>query len=174
MKVSLLLALALFAAGCGGAKAPPVAGSTATADAGGSPALEYARCMRAHGVPSFPDPQPNGGFLFKVGAGMDSSSPSYAAAQATCSKFMGGITPGTATHPTTQWLTHMVKVAQCMRTHGLPGFPDPTTTIPHLPSGGGLISDIEGAVFSFPSSIDEQSPVFTRAAATCGFPMHNH
>jgi hypothetical protein len=87
---------------------------------------------------------------------------------------MGGIAPGTTTRPSTQWLSHMVKVAQCMRVHGVPAFPDPTTTIPQLPAGGGPISDIEGAVFSFPSSIDEQSPVFTRAVSVCGFPLHNH
>src|SRR5579859_2551434 len=27
-------------------------------------ALAFSRCMRANGVPNFPDPQPGGGFLF--------------------------------------------------------------------------------------------------------------
>jgi hypothetical protein len=68
----------------------------------------------------------------------------------------------------------MVKVAQCMRQHGITDFPDPRTTVPSLPAGGGVISDIEGVIFFFPASTDSQSPAFTRAAKACGFPLHNH
>ena len=65
-----------------------------------------------------------------------------------------------------------------MRSHGVPEFPDPRTT---APSGtappwavAAAISDIEGVIFVFPGRIDEQSPAFTRAAAACAFPLHNH
>ena len=37
-----------------------------------------------------------------------------------------------------------------------------------------MISDIEGAIFVFPATLDTQSPAFTRAAAACQFPLHNH
>jgi hypothetical protein len=37
-----------------------------------------------------------------------------------------------------------------------------------------VISDIEGVILIFPSTIDQRSPIFTRAAATCAFPLHNH
>jgi hypothetical protein len=188
----------LLASGCGGASSPSVANvrTTTTSTAGitastngaagsnASPtgarlsqdALKFARCMRSHGVPEFPDPSSSGGFVFQAGSGFDPSSPSVVAAQAKCQKYMPGpgLAPGTMTHPSRAWLAHMVKVSQCMRRHGVPGFPDPATTVPPLPSGGGVISDIEGAVFVFPQALDIQSRQFTRAATMCGFPLHNH
>jgi hypothetical protein len=136
--------------------------------------------MRANGVPNFPDPGPGGGFTFNPADGADPSSPVFDAAQAKCQKYMtlgAGLTPGTRTHPSAQWLAEMVKAAQCMRRHGVPSFPDPTTTVPSpkVLGGGGQISNIDGVVFVFPAAtVDTQSPVFTRAAKTCGFPLHNH
>ena len=63
-----------------------------------------------------------------------------------------------------------------MRQHGVSDFPDPRTSAPPNPLGSGVgeISDIEGVILLFPSTIDQQSPVFTRAAAACAFPLHNH
>lgn len=173
MRRAALIALVFVVAGCGGARSPSAA-SVATEAA--NPALAYSRCMRAHGVPGFPDPEPGGGFVFPAGSGVDPSSPAFARARAKCRKLMPvGLTPGTATHPTAQWLARMIEAARCMRAHGVPSFPDPTTTIPPMPAGGnGLISDIDGAVFAIPTSIDEQSPAFVRAARVCGFPLHNH
>lgn len=43
-------------------------------------ALEYARCMRAHGVENFPDPDANGRFALPT----EQSDPDYDAARATC------------------------------------------------------------------------------------------
>ena len=189
-------AAAVVLAGCGGSKAPSVARvgtttaattaaaatSTAAAPSQTQPqqaALNYARCMRANGVPRFPDPSAGGGFTFDPTAGVDPSAPAFRTARAKCQKYMdlgSGLFPGTRTHPASQWLSKMVKAAHCMRRHGVPDFPDPTTTIPSLGvlGGQGLISDIEGAVFVFTSSIDTQSPAFVRAAKACGFPLHNH
>lgn len=196
----LLVAGAVLAlAGCG-SKSPSVAsvaattaarstgsaGSTSTTPStteSGSASVQlqraaaaYAACMRAHGVPDFPDPSAGGGFEFPAGS-FDPSSPAVEAAQAKCRKLLPGGGPpaaGTSTHPTTQWLAHMVAVARCMRRHGIAGFPDPTTTMPSLSGFVGVISNIQGAVFAFPASLDTRSPQFTRAAAACGFPLHNH
>ena len=188
-------------AGCGGSKSPSVASvatTTSSPTAGTSApstppsssrppsqtqvqqdSLRYARCMRANGVPNFPDPQAGGGFLFQAGTGVDPSSPGFKAARAKCQKLMPqvGPTPGSTTHPSAQWVAHMVKVAQCMPRHGISGFPDPRTSVPANPfpaGGAGVISDIEGVILIFPSTIDTQSPFFTRAAAACQFPLHNH
>ncbi|MGH2972824.1 MAG: hypothetical protein ACRDNM_03930 [Gaiellaceae bacterium] len=190
MRVGLvaLVALALLAAGCGGGVKSPVVASVGTTTShrstgatngkgGGDFLLAYSKCMRANGVPAFPDPSPGGGFEFQTGAGIDPSSPAFKAAQAKCMKLLPGggpPAPGTRTHPTDQWLAQMIKAAECMRRHGISAFPDPTTTVPPLPAGGGLISDIEGAIFAFPSTFDTQSPAFVRAANACGFPLHNH
>jgi hypothetical protein len=76
-------------------------------------------------------------------------------------------------------MAQMLKVSQCMRRHGISGFPDPRTSVPpHGLAGAGVgvgvISDIDGVILVFPSTIDEQSPAFTAAAAACSFPLHNH
>jgi hypothetical protein len=69
--VSAVLAIVLLATACaGGSSGPGVAGSTSTPNAGASPSgtlreaqLDYARCMRDHGIADFPDPQPGGGTI---------------------------------------------------------------------------------------------------------------
>ncbi len=118
-----------------------------------------------------------GGFLFHTGGG-DPSSPAFKAAQTKCKKFLPP-GPGSGSPPSAKTLAHYLTVARCMRQHGVPEFPDPRTTAPSDPraalgGGGGVISDIEGVIFVFPSTIDQQSPTFTRAAAACAFPLHNH
>jgi hypothetical protein len=143
--------------------------------------LAYAACMRANGVADFPDPKPGGGLLIQVGTGVDPGSPAYTAAQAKCHKLLPGggpPGPGTPTDPSTQAVAQMLKVAQCMRGHGVSNFPDPRTAIPSnlraALGGSGVVSDIDGVVLVFPGTIDEQSPLFTDAAAACDFPLHNH
>ena len=133
--------------------------------------LEFAQCMRSNGVPNFPDPNANGGFELSVG--FDTSSPTVKAAQAKCQKFLPA-GPGSGQPPTAQALANMVKVSQCMRRHGIFDFPDPRTSIPPISGSVGEIADRDGVILVFPSTIDQQSPAFTRAAAACGFKLSNH
>jgi hypothetical protein len=129
--------------------------------------------MRSNSVPSFPDPSGGG---FQLGPGIDRSSPAFKAAQAKCLKLLPGGGPGSGPPPSAQALASMLTVAQCMRRHGVSNFPDPRTSVPPDPFGGGtgVISDINGVILVFPGTIDEQSQAFTQAAAACGFPLHNH
>jgi hypothetical protein len=205
----LLASTALLLAGCGGGSSSPgvarvssgpsgaggVGASTGPGAAGvstgagpaapgsGSPeaaALAFAGCMRANGVPDFPDPSASGGFLFRKGAGVDPGSSAFKAAQSKCRGFLPDIGgPGSGPAISAQALARWLKIAQCMRRHGVPDFPDPRTAAPANPQaalgrGGGVISDIEGAIFVFPGTVDQQSPAFTHAAAACAFPLHNH
>ena len=159
-----LLAAALavtgvLVAGCsGGAAGPGVAGvSSASASAspsatvsGEAEALEYAACMRSHGVPNFPDPTvQNGsvGFSITAGDGVDQNSPHYQSARQACSSLRGG---GTANSGSGN-LAKELKFAQCMRSHGVPDFPDPNK------NGG----------FSGTSSVNPSSPTFQNAQSTC-------
>jgi hypothetical protein len=137
-------------------------------------ALKFAGCVRSHGITDFPDPSSGGGFVFHASAGM-TQSPQFQAAQKACQKYMPP-GPGSGPAPSAQALAHMVKVAECMRRHGITDFPDPRTSVPpHALAGvDGVISDIDGVVLVFPSTIDTQSPAFSQAAAACGFPLHNH
>jgi hypothetical protein len=179
---------ATAAGGCGGGSAPPSvasigAASTVAAAPSVSPSgpaqahhalVLYARCMRASGVSAFPDPTPGGGI--HLGPGLDPRAPAFMAAQAKCRALMprGPLGPGTTTHPAAQTLERFVRIAACMRRHGVPSFPDPRTSVPASLAGAGVISDIEGVILVFPAAtIDTQSPTFTRAAAACDFPLHN-
>ncbi len=77
--------------------------------------------------------------------------------------------PGATTHPSAETIAHWRNVAQCMRQHGVSGFPDPTTSVtPNLRSIG-QVADRDGAIFAIPVTINEQAPAFTQAAGACGF-----
>ncbi len=197
-RARLLSAAALLsgvlAAGCGGSSTSPIvahlssgmSASSASSESDGaspeSPAsleqagVAFAECMRASGVPNFPDPKAGGGFLFHASAGVNPSSPAFKAAQAKCHKLMPGGGPPSTTNPSPQTLARFLRIARCMRQRGVEDFPDPRTSVPSHPfgSGTGVISDIEEVILIFPSTIDQQSPAFTRASATCAFPLHNH
>jgi hypothetical protein len=192
LTATAILSVALALAGCGGSSSPGVARLSSAKGAspsssesrGSSPeegpasleraAVAYARCMRANGVPSFPDPNVGGGFLFQARAGL-TNSPLFRAAQAKCHKLLPP-GPGSGAPPSAQTLARFLKIARCMREHGVHAFPDPRTSLPSnaFPPRGGVISDIEGVILVFASTIDQRSPAFERAAAACAFPLHNH
>jgi hypothetical protein len=62
--------------------------------------LRYARCMRAHGVSDFPDPQPGGGIQASArpGSDLDPNSPLYKAADRACKRYQPGGGGGGSTH----------------------------------------------------------------------------
>jgi hypothetical protein len=71
--------------------------------------------MRANGVPSFPDPNPGGGFEFNASAGVI-SSPAFRAAQAKCQRLMPAGGPlNTSGGLSEQALQQLRKIAICMR-----------------------------------------------------------
>jgi hypothetical protein len=49
--------------------------------------LSYARCVRAHGVPSFPDPDSSGRIPDPATVGIDQGSPKFQAANQACGKY---------------------------------------------------------------------------------------
>jgi hypothetical protein len=52
--------------------------------------LKFAACMRQHGLPKFPDPEPNGGIKIQRGSGLDPKSPQFKAAQKACQDLLPG------------------------------------------------------------------------------------
>jgi len=121
-------AVSLLAAGCGGGSFTTAA-TTTTATQNG--ALAYARCMRSHGVPNFPDPISSGGNNKEaiVSALKEVSNSQVQAAQTACMHLNGG-GPGTGQNAA-QGQTHtaaMLAFAHCIRSHGFPNFPDPTSS----------------------------------------------
>jgi hypothetical protein len=135
--VAMIACLAVGAAGCGGGSAAPsvahvgtnatstIAGTAAGA---GSPSAEaYAKCMRSHGVPTFPDPNSKGQLDASSVANLN--SPQGRKAQEICRS----LAPSGSDHSTQggsltqQQQAQLLKFARCMRMHGVPKFPDPTS-----------------------------------------------
>src|ERR1700685_3077763 len=124
--------------------------------------LNYAKCMRAHGV-NVPDPSANGG---PAGGGGGAggggfqqlrSSPHFQSASTACAKYrskafgLGNFTP--AQRAAAQQA--LVKFAECMRSHNV-NVPDPSTT-----SGGGF------GIFRSLASSQRNSPAFKTALTAC-------
>jgi hypothetical protein len=96
-----------------------------------------------------PRQRPPGGVNRYLGHGFNPNSPTYQAASAVCRKYAVArkVTPAVATKFQAEQLIY----ARCMRTHGEPGFPDPSAT------GG----------FTIPNSVDENSSTFQAAERAC-------
>jgi hypothetical protein len=58
--------------------------------------LRFARCMRTHGVPSFPDPTSRG---IALSSAVDPSSPQFQSAQQACKSLLPGLGQGQQTVP---------------------------------------------------------------------------
>ncbi len=131
--------------------------------------LAYSRCMRSHGVPNFPDPSAGGGV--HLTSGLNPFSPSFKAADAQCKKFLPGGGPPQGVSE--QQKERLVDTSQCMRAHGVSGFPDPSTTPPTNPQDYSIVERIggpSGGVFLLvPKTVDVNSPAFVQAAKACSF-----
>jgi hypothetical protein len=163
------LAVALAAVSC--VLALTACGSAGNANdrsgSGGDGAgLKFADCMRSHGVPNFPDPGPGGGI--QLSSAINPQSPAFQSAQSACSKLMPGGGPPRGPVSESRKLS-MLRLAECMRKHGLSTFPDPRTTAPAPGTGFGIAFGAPGSFIAVPQSL-LQSPAFNQAAAACGFP----
>jgi hypothetical protein len=150
--VAAVVLTAVSVAGCGGSSTS--GGSVAhiksstttnagTTSAGTPNALAFGQCMRRHGVPNYPDPNSSGQLDLN---GVNPQSPAFQSAANDCKSFGVGGTPKPITQ-TPQMQTNVLKTANCMRSHGVPNYPD------------GPITRSSG--------INESSPAFQRAFQTC-------
>jgi hypothetical protein len=175
----LVLALVLTAvgsavAGCGGGKSPAVAnlGTTTSAAAPASaakgsaslgPALTpqqetaiddaYAACMTGRGVEARALKGGGVGFIMRPGS-PGPGSPTFIAAQRACKNLLpkGGLPSPTQAQQQAR-VAEMRQLADCMRSHGVSKFPDPSS------NGSLLISPSSG--------IDPNSPQFQNAQKAC-------
>lgn len=172
---ALLLTCALFA-GCGGGSPNDGVASlgthssashsstsgTAGASEGheaspASQAVAYTSCMHAHGVPNFPEPQVSehgGGVSIKmaVPAGVG-NNPRFKPAEEACRKLLPGGGPNNQAPLTPAQQEQYLRAAACIRSHGVPSFPDPTF------SGGGVHIEHQ--------KLNESSPAFKAAVHDC-------
>ena len=130
--------------------------------------VAYAQCMRTHGVPEFPEPT-EGKLLLRSSdknghvTGLNPESAQFQAAQKVCGKLApnGGKPPSAAEQ--TKMQEQGLKFSQCMRSHGVPNFPDPEFR--HSGAGVGIRIGGKG------SGIDPNSTAVQgraeRASPTC-------
>ena len=155
-------AFGLAAAGCGSVRPAGVgsvassttAVTTTTQNGTLASAFAFARCMRSHGVPNWPDPNSRGLFdkskLQPLGL---SVSRVRALEEGPCNIPLPSPQGPTITITPVDRADYL-KAAACMRSHGFPDFPDPTF------QNNNVMTNI-------PSSTNQDSPAFKSAATTC-------
>jgi hypothetical protein len=157
--IAMLTGSALLAAGCAGSSSgAKVAQVGTTGTVSGSASSNAARsrafsaCMRGHGVPNFPDPDSDG--KIRIPSTIDDRLPTVRAAYRACRRLAPSEGSVTGQGDTMQQ-DQLLAFAKCMRSHGVPAFPDPQVVNGHI---------------NFPGTagqINPNSPIVTRAAAAC-------
>jgi hypothetical protein len=145
--VLAVAALTLPAAACSGSPSVTGPGGSANAAvAASSPAVGYSRCMRSHGVPNFPDPGSGGTLPKGTAQQFGVGSAQFQTAELACKHLLPAVGDLlTAASLQQCYLTHACppglvqqaltagrEFAHCMRSHGVPTWPDPT-----IEAGGG-------------------------------------
>jgi hypothetical protein len=147
--------------------------------------LRFAQCMRQHGV-DLPDPNADGAITIQHSdngsgpsqsgpGGLEPNSPAFQAAQTACQKYQPNGGKGNATAQDIKAMQAKgLKFSQCMRSHGLPNFPDPQSNSsggstfqqaggPGAKSGAQAGLSINGETFTF----DPSDPAFQKAQQAC-------
>jgi hypothetical protein len=156
--------LALLAAACGGSPGSHVAqlGSTTTkSSTQQNGMLAFSRCMRSQGVPDFPDPNSSGVLPKSQIAQLTVGNPKFPAAHRACEHLLpNGGQPAQA--QVQQAWNDMRNFARCMRSHGVPNWPDPAPTS----------QQDQRPFFHVPDSIDPNAPQITTKIRACQRVLH--
>ena len=145
--VALLGCVGLLAGGCGGSSAP----ITQQQEVSGY--VAYAACLNKHGVEV--QAVRTGGLAWEAGPGVPGpGSPEDLAAEGDCKALVpkGGLAHVPTAAQKEQNLVLLLRYAVCIRAHGVPNFPDPTS---------------QGLRISPSSGIDLNSPAFLGAQKSC-------
>ena len=112
-------------------------GSSSSSAAGGrqtqaqktQAAFHFARCMRSHGVPGFPDPTTRAFKFALMPSSGNARSPSFRSAVTACQHLLpdGGPSSDSPARRQAQ-IAAALAFARCLRSHGFPNFPDPTSS----------------------------------------------
>ena len=135
-----MVGLAMLAAACAGSSGASNAGSTTSQSPTSPSAVGYSHCMRTNGVPNFPDPDSSGQLPKGDAQRFGVSSSRLQAARQTCQQLLpnnGGAINANSIQQcmmaddcpqalVQQVLNEERNFARCMRSHGVPNWPDPT------------------------------------------------
>ena len=128
--LAMVAMVAVISAGCG-SNAPSETGTASSSGTGGDKtltaqekAVKFAECMRANGVPHFPDPDPKGDTNF----GVDVTREVWLKAIDACKAFKPPGALSSKRSPKEQ--SASLRFAQCVRDNGVKDFPDPVNGEP--------------------------------------------
>jgi hypothetical protein len=115
-------------AGSGGS--PTGGGSANSSNAAGpanAPLVAFSRCVRLHGVANFPDPQAGASSAkFPSAQQLRVSSSQLSSAETACQRLLPvGVDDQFPPSEVPLLLRSMLPFSSCMRSHGVPNFPDP-------------------------------------------------
>jgi hypothetical protein len=178
-------ALAVLTAACSGRPSSASSGNSPHAGRSSSSpsAVAYSSCMRSHGVPNYPDPDSSGALPKGDAQHFGVNSSQLQATERACQsllpntgsfdqQFSHCVSSGDCPPALVQQaMTLMRSFAQCMRSDGVPNFPDPT-----IGAGGAPFFNASGADLSnhythsagFRSKVDECS---SRVSGSTGVPV---
>ena len=150
---------AMAIAACGSGSSASVAAASGNSNSTGQ--LAFAKCMRSHAVPSFPDPgavTPSGParavFGIALPSTIDVGSPAFKSAIGACLKLATGAAPKSGVSEDRRLAA--LRYSQCMRNHGVTNYPDPTFV---------GVAEAEKPLSAY--GIDAQSPAVVRAQKAC-------
>jgi hypothetical protein len=139
--LAALVGLSLFVSACGGSSGSHVAqlGSSTTNTTQRSPStnssapstqgnrVAYSQCMRSNGVFDYPDPNSSGGTDKSriTAARSEAGSSRFDTALDACKHLLPPSQPGPTPAEVQQVMNAMANVARCIRSHGVPNWPDP-------------------------------------------------
>jgi hypothetical protein len=150
--VVAVIAVVVFVSQAAPGGPPPAAGSAIY-----HKALSYARCMRANGEPTWPDPDRQGNYDRPQAFWYSFHGPPYLTAMTACQGLVP-LRPAAAAQARRDYRSSR-RYAACMRSSGYPSFPDPTP-----------IPDVK---FTTPQiraqGIHVKTPRFGSTSATCAF-----
>jgi hypothetical protein len=164
-----LVAVGMGLAACGGGSSNASSNPASVAISGCSPsgcsspgasaaaeaiAVKFSVCMRSHGVTDFPDPTVGSNGLPSWGPtpNVNGGAPAYNAAQQACKKGLPSLGPHTSAEKATANAAAL-KYSTCMRSNGVPDFPDP--------NGQGLIQ------INATGTLEPSSPQYHKAQTAC-------
>lgn len=118
--------------------------------------VKYSSCMRDHDVSDFPDPEAGAGIQIPVSLAQH-PSPAFTSATKACQYLVsaGAAPPAVSASEKAA----AVKLAQCMRAHGVSGYPDPTYKDGH---------EVPPSIVNH--AINPASPAFGAASKACQSP----
>jgi hypothetical protein len=152
--LAVMTGITLLASACGGNSSSAPDGSSSPGSSAIPKNIAFANCMRQHGIPI--SVAGNGNVSSGSGGGGSGSSQQFLSAQNACRHLLpNGGQPSQGQQQSN--IKQALKYAQCMRSHGVPKFPDPSS------NGSGPVG------FSVPagSGINPQSPTYQKANQAC-------